>query len=146
MVETSTIRTLVVDDSGAMRKILSNYLGRLGFEKIEEASNGRKAIFQVAVSEFDLVLMDWNMPEMNGLDALKAIRSRGFTMPVVMVTTEGDKQHVIQALAAGANNYIVKPCTVETLGKKLWETLDLRSNSTGDQKDEDAQRDRVHSK
>jgi len=138
MVDTSSIRTLVVDDSGAMRRILSNYLGKLGFEKIKEAPNGRKALFQIAVSEFDLVLMDWNMPEMNGLDTLKTIRSKGLKMPVVMITTEGDKRHVVQALTAGANNYIVKPFTLEILGKKLWETLDLHNTSTGKEKDKDA--------
>ncbi|MFH1741813.1 MAG: response regulator [bacterium] len=121
--EFESIKTLVVDDSGAMRRVLINHLSKLGIQNIAEAGRGNEALQEVLEADYDLVLMDYNMPDMNGIEAIQAIRAQGKTMPIVMVSTEGDKGHVLKALQAGANNYIVKPFTLQVFGMKLHDTL-----------------------
>ena len=118
------MKTLLVDDSATMRKILINILTTAGFEDIIQVSDGQQAVDAVIQqSDIDLVLMDWNMPNMLGIDALKMIRAAGKTVPVIMVTTEAEKTRVLEALKAGANNYIIKPFKPETIIAKIQETL-----------------------
>lgn len=112
------VRVLVVDDASFMRDMAKKAL-RAGFPgfKIEEANNAITALHLLGKSHFDLVLCDWEMPEMTGLEMLKALREDEKTqaVPFVMVTSRGDKEHVIQAVQLKANNYIVKPYTTEKL-------------------------------
>ena len=113
---------LVVDDSRAVRKLLSHTLEVLGYE-VTEAENGAAALdaLRTRPSPVQLILTDWNMPEMNGLDFLKAVRSNPDygRVPVVMVTTETEMEHMAAALEAGANEYVMKPFTREILTDKL---------------------------
>ncbi len=113
---------LVVDDSRAVRMLLSKTLAGLGFD-VTQASNGQEAldILVSPASSVELVLTDWNMPVMNGLDLLKAIRARpqfGST-PVIMITTETEMDQMTSALEAGANEYVMKPFTAQILLDKL---------------------------
>jgi len=115
-------KALVVDDSRAVRMILAKTLKELGFE-VREAANGREAleVIEVEKSAVTLVLADWNMPEMNGLDLLKRLRGNPelSSLVVVMVTTETDSEQMVAALEAGANEYIMKPFTKDILVEKL---------------------------
>ncbi|ADC89142.1 response regulator receiver protein [Thermocrinis albus DSM 14484] len=112
---------LVVDDMSTMRKIVKTLLNQLGYTNVDEAENGRDALAKLRSSSYDLVLLDWNMPEMDGLELLKAIRADDSLrhIPVIMITAEAKKENVLAAIQAGANNYIVKPFTLETLRDKL---------------------------
>lgn len=114
------MNVLVVDDSGVMRKIIGRSLAALGVSDIEEAGDGREALEAFGDgSRFDLVITDWNMPEMNGLELTKQIRAGGSKVPVMMVTTESEKESVLQAIQAGVNDYLVKPFDNEMLKLKL---------------------------
>lgn len=117
------MRILIVDDSSTMRRIIGNVVMQLGFAKDDfaEAEDGVKAWKMLEESQYDIILTDWNMPNMNGLDLVKKIRSGGNhqKVPIIMITTEGGKSEVITALKAGVNNYIVKPFSAEILKEKL---------------------------
>ncbi len=115
------VKVLVVDDFATMRRILKNVLRQIGFKNISEAENGRDALSQLKKEKFDLILCDWNMPEMSGLELLQAIRGDDNLkdIPFVMVTAEAKKESIIEAVKAGVNSYIVKPFTAETIGEKL---------------------------
>jgi two-component system chemotaxis response regulator CheY len=115
------MRFLVVDDFATMRRIVMNQLKELGFSKIEEAEDGVAALRLLQSSKFDFVVSDWNMPNMNGLDLLKAIRADDALkgLPVLMVTAEAKKENIIEAATAGASGYIVKPFTAATLDEKI---------------------------
>ena len=114
------MRALVVDDSTAVRLYLRKILLPYGFE-IVDARNGREGLERVREQHIDLVLLDWNMPVMNGLELLQHIRSEpGVGSPcVMMVTSENDLQEVAQALETGANEYVMKPFTPEIIADKL---------------------------
>ncbi|MFO0569034.1 MAG: response regulator [Polyangiaceae bacterium] len=115
------MRALVVDDSRAMRSILKNALIKEGFDVVE-AANGREALDRLrGDARPDLALVDWNMPEMNGLEFISIVRAdTGFsTMRLMMVTTETEPEQVRKALAAGADEYIMKPFTRDALQMKL---------------------------
>jgi len=115
-----------VDDSSTMRRIIKNTLARLGYKDVLEAEHGAKA-WQIMCEndDIDVLITDWNMPEMNGLELVKKVRaeSKYEDMPIIMVTTEGGKAEVIVALKAGVNNYIVKPFTPAVLKEKLEDVL-----------------------
>lgn len=117
------MKALVVDDSAVMRKVLIGALTRANISDVEQAADGREAVDVCEQMDIDLVLMDWNMPNMLGIDAVKAIRANGKTMPIVMVTTEAEKSRVIEALKAGANNYIIKPFEPSKIVDKIQEVL-----------------------
>jgi two-component system, chemotaxis family, chemotaxis protein CheY len=106
-----------------MRRIIGNVVMQLGFTKdsFEEAEDGVKAWKLLSEAHFDVILTDWNMPNMNGLELVKKVRSEGTHQktPIIMITTEGGKGEVITALKAGVNNYIVKPFNAEVLKEKL---------------------------
>jgi two-component system chemotaxis response regulator CheY len=112
---------LVVDDSRAMRMILTRIMRGVGFD-VREAGNGREALAVMAEQPTpDLALVDWSMPEMNGLEFIKAVRSepayRHITL--MMVTTESEHQQIVRALAAGAHEYVIKPFTEDAIREKL---------------------------
>lgn len=115
------MRILVVDDFATMRRIISNVLRQLGFENIVEAEDGQAALQILDSDQIDFVVTDWNMPEMSGLDLLKAIRAKSDKngLPVLMVTAESLQENIVAAARAGVNNYIVKPFDAKTLGEKI---------------------------
>lgn len=112
---------LVVDDSPTMRRIIKNTLERIGHKHSVEAANGKEALEMLKLHDVNFVITDWNMPEMNGLEFVTEIRSQADYqhLPVLMITTRGMKDDVLQAVQAGVNNYIVKPFTPETLEQKI---------------------------
>lgn len=115
------MKVLVVDDFATMRRIVKNVLRQIGFTNISEADDGKAALKVLKEEKFDLILCDWNMPEMSGLEVLKQMKSDDELkkIPFVMVTAEAQKDHIIEAVKAGVNSYIVKPFTAETIGEKL---------------------------
>ena len=115
------MKVLVVDDFSTMRRIVKNLLRDLGFTNIQEADDGSTALPMLKEGEFDFVVTDWNMPGMQGIDLLKAIRAdeKLLHIPVLMVTAEAKKEQIVMAAQAGVNGYIVKPFTAATLKTKL---------------------------
>ena len=115
-------QAMVIDDSRAMRMILRRSLERFGFE-VAQAENGKAALEQIQSggSPVSLFLVDWNMPEMNGLEFVKNLRAdpQFNSIPVMMVTTETEAEQISTALEAGANEYVIKPFTDETIQDKL---------------------------
>jgi two-component system chemotaxis response regulator CheY len=116
-----TMKILIVDDFATMRKILRNILKQIGFTNISDADDGTTALKALQKEKFDLILCDWNMPEMPGIDLLNAIRSDDALkdIPFVMVTAEAQKDNILDAVKAGVSNYVVKPFTAETINEKL---------------------------
>jgi len=121
----SSLKILAVDDSPTMRRIIVNTLKRAGYEDVTEASDGKDAIAKMKVEQFNFVITDWNMPEMDGLTFVSQVRSLDEfrDMPILMVTTRSVKDDIIEAMKAGVNNYIVKPFTPETLSEKINQVL-----------------------
>jgi two-component system chemotaxis response regulator CheY len=117
----TNMKILIVDDFATMRRILKGALKQLGFKNIVEAEDGSEAITLLKKEKVDLILSDWNMPKMNGLEFLKAVRAdAGLKQtPFIMVTAEGQKDNVVDAIKSGVTNYIIKPFTPEALGEKL---------------------------
>ena len=115
------MKILVVDDFSTMRRIVRNLLKELGFANVEEAEDGAVALQKLQEGGFDFVVTDWNMPNIDGLQLLQAIRSNPALsrLPVLMITAEAKKENIIAAAQAGANGYIVKPFTAATLAEKL---------------------------
>lgn len=119
------MQVLVVDDSQIMRKIIMGALKKLGVNDIMEASNGQEAIDIVSKDNtIGLVLMDWNMPVMTGIDAVRKIRAGSIKTPVVMVTTEAEKEKVMEAIKSGANDYLIKPFNHKDIQGKLEKFLE----------------------
>ena len=117
----SNMKFLVVDDFSTMRRIVRNLLKELGFTNVDEAEDGVNALAKLHGGGFDFVVSDWNMPNMTGIDLLRAIRADGDLkrLPVLMVTAEAKKENIIEAAKAGASGYVVKPFTAATLDEKL---------------------------
>ncbi|QJR81871.1 chemotaxis protein CheY [Alteromonas pelagimontana] len=115
------MKILVVDDFSTMRRIIKNLLKDLGFSNIQEADDGSTALPMLQQGDFDFVVTDWNMPGMQGIDLLRAIRKddRLKHLPVLMVTAEAKKEQIVAAAQAGVNGYVVKPFTAATLKEKL---------------------------
>ena len=115
------LKFLVVDDFSTMRRIIRNLLRELGFLNVEEAEDGAAALRKLRESNFDFVVSDWNMPNMDGLTMLQSVRADQELkqIPVLMVTAEAKKENIIAAAQAGANGYIVKPFTAASLDEKL---------------------------
>lgn len=115
------MKILVVDDMSTMRRIVKNILKELGFSNIEEAENGSDALTKLKANPFDLVVSDWNMPVMPGIELLRNIRADASLkhIPVLMVTAEAQKENLVEAIQAGVSNYIVKPFTADTIKQKL---------------------------
>jgi two-component system chemotaxis response regulator CheY len=115
------MKILIVDDFSTMRRIIKNILRQLGFNNVQEADDGATAWPKLQSEPFDLVITDWNMPKMSGLELLKNIRNDENLkdIPVLMVTAEALKENIIEAVKAGVSNYIIKPFTAETMQEKL---------------------------
>ena len=115
------MKILIVDDFSTMRRIIRNILKQLEFINVEEAEDGSVAFEKLKDADYDLLITDWNMPNMTGLDLLKEIRSNEKLkdLKVLMVTAEAEKENIIQAAQAGANDYIVKPFTADVLEQKI---------------------------
>ena len=117
----ANIKFLVVDDFSTMRRIVRNLLKELGFANVQEAEDGVDALKKLHAENFDFVVSDWNMPNMTGIDLLRAIRADATLkhLPVLMVTAEAKRENIIEAAQAGASGYVVKPFTAGTLDEKL---------------------------
>lgn len=115
------MKVLVVDDFSTMRRIVKNLLRQNGYTNIEEAEDGEQAYSKLQGGSFGFVISDWNMPNMDGLELLKKVRSDPALkdLPILMVTAEAEKDKVITAIQAGVNNYIVKPFSGEVLKEKM---------------------------
>lgn len=115
------MKILVVDDFSTMRKIIKNLLKQAGYKNIVEAEDGGEALKVVKSEKVDFIISDWNMPNMNGLEFLKAVRadSESSSLPFLMVTAEGLQENVVAAVKAGVSNYVVKPFTAEVLDEKI---------------------------
>lgn len=121
----TSIKVLVVDDFATMRRIVKGVLKQLGFSNVIEADDGSTALDELKKEQIGLIVSDWNMPKMSGLDLLKAVRGNADLkhLPFIMVTAEGQKENVLEAVKAGVSNYIVKPFTPETFNEKLEKVL-----------------------
>ena len=121
------MKIMLVDDSKTMRNIQKAVLAQLGHNDIVEACDGQDALSKALASKPDLMLVDWNMPNMDGLSFVKAFRQTNKATPIIMVTTEAEKGRVIEAIKAGVNNYVVKPFTPDLLSQRISETLAKRA-------------------
>lgn len=122
------LKFLVVDDFSTMRRIVKNVLQELGYSRIEEADDGVTALPLLQGGGFDFLITDWNMPGMQGIELLKAVRadSKLAKLPVLMLTAEAKREQIVEAAQAGVNGYVIKPFTAATLKEKLdkiFETL-----------------------
>lgn len=117
----TSLRFLVVDDFATMRRIVRNLLKELGFTNVEEAEGGAAALTKLKEGNFEFVVSDWNMPDMDGLTLLQNVRAddRLKALPFLMITTEAKNENTAAAVQAGASNCIVKPFTAATLQEKL---------------------------
>jgi two-component system, chemotaxis family, chemotaxis protein CheY len=120
------IKILVVDDFATMRKVIRNLLKQVGYENIVEAEDGVTALRVLKSQKVDLIVSDWNMPNMTGLELLKTVRADEELKPTpfLMVTAEALQDNVIAAVKAGVSNYIVKPFTAEVLNDKIKKILE----------------------
>lgn len=118
------MRVLIIDDSKTMRSIIKGVLTTMGIADTEEAGDGSEALVKADSFYPDIILCDWNMPNMNGLTFVKHFRGRGSKTPIIMVTTEAEKPRVLEAIKAGVNNYAVKPFTPEGLEKIIRATAE----------------------
>nr|WP_320015909.1 response regulator [uncultured Desulfobacter sp.] len=121
----TSIKILIIDDFATMRRILKNILKQLGFKNLVEADDGTTALDVLESQKIDLIISDWNMPKMTGLELLKKVRASTEykKTPFLMVTAEAQKQNVIEAVQAGVSNYVVKPFTAEAISDKLKKIL-----------------------
>jgi len=115
------LRILVVDDFPTMRRIVRGLLSELGYNEVSEAEDGEEALAVLQKKPIDFVITDWNMPRMQGIDMLRAIRAnpRLAPIPVLMVTAEAKREQILTAAQAGVNGYVVKPFTAVTLKEKI---------------------------
>jgi len=115
------MRILVVDDFSTMRRIVKSIVKQLGFNNVDEAEDGKQALEMLKGGKYGFVVSDWNMPNMTGIDLLRAIRADPDLKdtPVLMVTAETEKQIVVDAIQAGVNNYVVKPFTPQVFEEKM---------------------------
>jgi two-component system chemotaxis response regulator CheY len=123
------MKILIVDDFSTMRRIIKNLLRDLGYTNTAEADDGTTALPMLQTGQFDFLVTDWNMPGMQGIDLLKAVRADASIsgLPVLMVTAESKREQIVEAAQAGVNGYIVKPFTAQTLKEKIdkiWERID----------------------
>jgi two-component system chemotaxis response regulator CheY len=125
----ANLKFLVVDDFSTMRRIVKNLLQELGYNDITEADDGNTALPLLKAGSFDILITDWNMPGMPGLDLLKAVRAdeKLAKMPVLMLTAEAKREQIIEAAQAGVSGYVIKPFTAVTLKEKLDKILASRA-------------------
>ncbi len=127
------MKILVVDDFSTMRRIVKNLLGELGLTNVVEADDGKTALPILQSSRIDLVITDWNMPGVTGIELLKSIRSDPSltAIPVLMVTAEAKREQIVNAAQAGVNGYIIKPFTAATLKEKLEKIFERLAANAG---------------
>ena len=130
------MKILIVDDFATMRRIVKNLLRDLGYKNTSEADDGSTALPMLKSGEFDFVITDWNMPNMQGIDLLQAIRTdeKLKKLPVLMVTAEAKREQIVRAAGAGVNGYVVKPFTAETLKmkiEKIFERIESGGSNNG---------------
>ena len=120
------IKILVVDDFSTMRKVVRNLLKQGGYENIVEAEDGVVALAMIKSQKIDFIISDWNMPNMTGIELLKAVRADAAVAatPFLMVTAEALQDNIVTAVKAGVSNYIVKPFTAEVLSEKIAKILE----------------------
>ncbi len=123
------LQFLVVDDYSTMRRIVKNLLHDLGYPHVSEADDGNSALPMLKTGRFDFLITDWNMPGMQGLDLVKAVRAddqlKG--LPVLMLTAESKREQIVEAAQAGVNGYVIKPFTADVLKTKLEKILGARA-------------------
>ena len=119
------LRILIVDDSPTMRRILVNTVQKAGYPNCQEAEDGKDALAKLMAGTYDLIMTDWNMPNMSGLELVEAVRadSKLKEIPILMVTTRNMKEDIVNAIKTGVNGYIVKPFDAKTLNAKINEVL-----------------------
>ena len=117
----NNMKILIVDDFSTMRRIIKNLLRDLGYTNTQEADDGLTALPMLKGGNFEFLVTDWNMPGMQGIDLLKAVRADAelASLPVLMVTAEQKREQIVEAAQAGVNGYIVKPFTAQTLKEKI---------------------------
>jgi two-component system chemotaxis response regulator CheY len=127
------MKILIVDDFSTMRRIIKNLLRDLGFNNTSEAEDGASGLAALRSGDFDFLITDWNMPGMQGIDLLKAVRAdtKLANMPVLMVTAEARRDQIVEAAQAGVNGYVVKPFTAATLKEKLDKIFERIEASAG---------------
>ena len=115
------MKILIVDDFSTMRRIIKNILRQFGYVNILEADDGATALDALKIEKINFIISDWNMPQLSGIELLKAVRGseEWKEIPFLMVTAEGQKEHVLEAVKFKVNNYIIKPFTAETLIEKI---------------------------
>ena len=115
------MKILIVDDFSTMRRIIKNLLRDLGFNNTDEADDGNTGLPKLQSGNYDFLVTDWNMPDMTGIDLLRAVRAdeKLKSLPVLMVTAEAKKEQIVMAAQEGVNGYIVKPFTAQTLKEKI---------------------------
>jgi len=124
------VKILLVDESRTIRNIQKNVLKQLGYTDVMEAEDGVQALAHFPGNVPDLMLVDWNMPNMDGITLIRKVRETNKTVPIIMCTTEAEKSRVVEAIKAGVNNYVVKPFTVESLGERINQTLAKAARAT----------------
>ena len=123
MAVNKNMNILIVDDYKTMLRIIRNLLKQLGFDNVDEALDGTQALDRMKDKEYDMIISDWNMEPMTGIELLKTIRGGGNKIPFIMITAESKTENVLAARQAGVNNYIVKPFNADTLKTKLTSVL-----------------------
>jgi two-component system, chemotaxis family, chemotaxis protein CheY len=123
------LKFLVVDDYSTMRRIIKHVLLDLGYANVAEADDGATALPMLKSGSYDVLITDWNMPGMPGLELLKAVRADSALakLPVLMLTAESKREQIVEAVQAGVNGYVIKPFTAETLSAKLDKILGART-------------------
>ncbi len=119
--EEMEMKILIADDSGTMRSVLRKILSDLGLKDVVDVADWALSLKAVAANTFDLILLDWNMPNLSGFEALTAIKANPATkaIPIIMITSEAEKSHILDAIRLGAANYVIKPFTPAILKEKL---------------------------
>jgi two-component system chemotaxis response regulator CheY len=125
------MKILLVDDSRTIRNIQKKMLAEIGHTDVTEAGDGVEALEMVATERPDLMLVDWSMPNMDGITLVRKIREKDRRLPIMMVMTETEKSRVLEAVKAGVNSYMVKPFTAETLAEKVKQTMDRVAAAAG---------------
>lgn len=123
------MKALLVDDSPAFRRILVRALALAGISDTSEAGDGAEALSAIRSNRFDVILLNWNMPRLDGLGLLRALRQVDAQTPVIMVTSEAEKTRVIEAIRSGANDYLIKPFAPEQLADKIRHLLSVRAGA-----------------
>ena len=118
------MKILLVDDSRTIRNIQRKALAGIVIADVTEAADGLEALDCIKAARPDQVLVDWNMPNMDGITLVRKVRESDKTLPMIMVTTEAEKARVVEAIKAGVNNYVVKPFTADTLAEKINQTME----------------------